>query len=218
MRPAAGWREELTAVVRRTGGSGTDLTLDVTLWDTDGFPAGRLEGVRLRAADPADLNGASENARHLYEVVWTAVPEQPDEAPGPEWAVVGDPSDPEVAGALRGLAAAGTHVRSGTGGADVNGAGGVDVRGTGGVDVFVRFWPRPAGDAEPSAAAQELAAAALAELRALIALPQDEAPARTVWVTRGAVGAVDEDTVPGLAQSVLWGSPAVPAPNTRNSA
>ncbi|MGW2603240.1 SDR family NAD(P)-dependent oxidoreductase [Streptomyces mirabilis] len=200
-----GGARELTAAVRRTGGSGTDLTLDVTLWDTDGFPAGRLEGVRLRAADPADLNGASENARHLYEVVWTAVPEQPDEAPGTEWAVVGDPADPEVAGALRGLAAAGTHVRSGTGGADVSGVGGVDVRGTGGVDVFVRFWPRPATDAEPSAAAQELAVAALAELRALIALPQDEAPARTVWVTRGAVGAVDKDTVPGLAQSVLWG-------------
>ncbi|MFF0039147.1 SDR family NAD(P)-dependent oxidoreductase [Streptomyces mirabilis] len=192
-----GGARDLTAAVRRTGGSGTDLTLDVTLWDTDGFPAGRLEGVRLRAADPADLKGASENARHLYEVVWTAVPEQPAEAPGTEWAVVGDPSDPEVAGALRGLAAAGTHVRSGTGGADVSG--------TGGVDVLVRFWPRPATDAEPAAAAQELAAAALAELRALIALPQDEAPARTVWVTRGAVGAVDEDTVPGLAQSVLWG-------------
>lgn len=79
------------------------------------------------------------------------------------------------------------------------------MNGAGGVDVFVRFWPRPATDAEPSAAAQELAAAALAELRALIALPQDEAPARTVWVTRGAVGAVDKDTVPGLAQSVLWG-------------
>ncbi|PBD01097.1 HAD superfamily phosphatase (TIGR01681 family)/FkbH-like protein [Streptomyces sp. Ag82_O1-15] len=192
-----GGARDLTAAVRRTGGSGTDLTLDVTLWDTDGFPAGRLEGVRLRAADPEDLNGASENARHLYEVVWTAVPEQPAEASGTEWAVVGDASDPEVAGALRGLAAAGTHVRSGTGGADVSG--------TGGVDVLVRFWPRPAMDAEPAAAAQELAAAALAELRALIALPQDEAPARTVWVTRGAVGAVDEDTVPGLAQSVLWG-------------
>ncbi|MFE5083328.1 SDR family NAD(P)-dependent oxidoreductase [Streptomyces mirabilis] len=200
-----GGARDLTAAVRRTGGSGTDLTLDVKLWDTDGFPAGRLEGVRLRAADPADLNGASENARHLYEVVWTAVPEQPAEAPGTEWAVVGDPSDPEVAGALRGLTAAGTHVRSGTGGADVSGTGGVDVSGTGGVDVLVRFWPRPATDAEPAAAAQELAAAALAELRALIALPQDEAPARTVWVTRGAVGAVDEDTVPGLAQSVLWG-------------
>ncbi|MGW1753614.1 SDR family NAD(P)-dependent oxidoreductase [Streptomyces mirabilis] len=192
-----GGARDLTAAVRRTGGSGTDLTLDVTLWDTDGFPAGRLEGVRLRAADPADLKGASENARHLYEVVWTAVPEQPAEAPGTEWAVLGDPSDPEVAGVLRGLAAAGTHVRSGT--------GGVDVSGTSGVDVLVRFWPRPAMDAEPAAAAQELAAAALAELRALIALPQDEAPARTVWVTRGAVGAVDEDTVPGLAQSVLWG-------------
>ncbi|MET7977787.1 SDR family NAD(P)-dependent oxidoreductase [Streptomyces mirabilis] len=192
-----GGARDLTAAVRRTGGSGTDLTLDVTLWDTDGFPAGHLEGVRLRAADPADLKGASENARHLYEVVWSAVPEQPAEAPGTEWAVVGDPSDPEVAGAQRGLAAAGTHVRSGTGGADVSG--------TGGVDVLVRFWPRPATDAEPAAAAQELAAVALAELRALITLPPDEAPARTVWVTRGAVGAVDEDTVPGLAQSVLWG-------------
>ncbi|MFE2567686.1 SDR family NAD(P)-dependent oxidoreductase [Streptomyces mirabilis] len=208
-----GGARDLTAAVRRTGGSGTDLTLDVTLWDTDGFPAGRLEGVRLRAADPADLNGASENARHLYEVVWTAVPEQAAEAPGTEWAVVGDPSDPEVAGALRGLAAAGTHVRSGAGGADVSGTDGVDVSGTGGVDVsgtdgvdvLVRFWPRPSTDTEPAAAAQELAAAALAELRALIALPQDEAPTRTVWVTHGAVGAVDEDTVPGLAQSVLWG-------------
>ncbi|SFE35912.1 type I polyketide synthase [Streptomyces mirabilis] len=200
-----GGARDLTAAVRRTGGSGTDLTLDVTLWDTDGFPAGRLEGVRLRAADPADLNGASENARHLYEVVWTAVPERPAEAPGTEWAVVGDPSDPEVAGALRGLAAAGTHVRSGAGGADVHGTGGADVSGAGGVDVLVRFWPRPAAGAEPAAMAQELAAAALAELRALIALPQDEAPARTMWVTRGAVGAADEDTVPGLAQSVLWG-------------
>ncbi|MGW4975713.1 SDR family NAD(P)-dependent oxidoreductase [Streptomyces mirabilis] len=192
-----GGARDLTAAVRRTGGSDTDLTLDVTLWDTDGLPAGRLEGVRLRAADPADLKGASENARHLYEVVWTAVPEHPAETSGTEWAVLGDHSDPEVAGALRGLAAAGTHVRSGTGGADVSG--------TGGVDVLVRFWPRPATDAEPASAAQELAAAALAELRALIALPQDEAPARTVWVTRGAVGAVDEDTVPGLAQSALWG-------------
>ncbi|MFJ1606020.1 SDR family NAD(P)-dependent oxidoreductase [Streptomyces sp. NPDC088253] len=192
-----GGARDLTAAVRRTGGSDTDLTLDVTLWDPDGLPAGRLEGVRLRAADPADLNGPSENARHLYEVAWTAVPEQPADAPGTEWAVLGDLSDPEVAGALRGLAAAGTHVRSGTGGADMSG--------TGGADVLVRFWPRAATDAEPAAAAQELAAAALAELRALIALPQDEAPARTLWVTRGAVGAVDEDTVPALAQSVLWG-------------
>nr|WP_282190297.1 type I polyketide synthase [Streptomyces sp. RLB1-33] len=194
--PPGGTRD-LTAAVRRTGGSDTDLTLDITLWDADGLPAGRLEGVRLRAADPADLNGASENARHLYEVVWTALPEQPAEAPGTEWAVVGDPSDPEVAGALHGLAAAGIHVRSGRGDADVSG--------TIGADVLVRFWPRTGTDAEPAAAAQESAAAALAELRALIALPQDETPARTVWVTRGAVGAVDEDTVPGLAQSVVWG-------------
>ncbi|MER5398235.1 SDR family NAD(P)-dependent oxidoreductase [Streptomyces sp. NPDC002599] len=183
---------DLTALVRRTGGSATDLALDVTLWDADGLPAGRLEDVRLRAADPADLNGASENDRHLYEVAWTAVTEppvteQPAAASQAVWALRGDRSDPEVAAALRGLAAAGVQVRDS------------------GADIVVRFWPRPAFDAEPAAAAQELAATALAELRALIALTDDPPPARTVWVTRGAVATGAEDTVPGLAQSVLWG-------------
>ncbi|MET9406277.1 SDR family NAD(P)-dependent oxidoreductase [Streptomyces sp. NPDC002935] len=182
-----GGASDLTALIRRSGGSGTDLTLDVTLWDTDGLPAGRLEDVRLRAADQADLNGASENGRHLYEVAWTAVTEQPVAVPGAAWAVHGDRSDPEVAAVLRGLAAAGIQMRET------------------GADIVVRFWPRPAADAEPAAAAQELAAAALAELRDLIALEDDRPPARTVWVTRGAVATGAGDTVPGLAQSVLWG-------------
>ncbi|MFD6556291.1 SDR family NAD(P)-dependent oxidoreductase, partial [Streptomyces sp. NPDC058398] len=182
-----GGASDLTALVRRTGGSATDLALDVTLWDADGLPAGRLEDVRLRAADPADLNGASENDRHLYEVAWTAVTEPPTPAPQAVWALHGDHSDPEVAATLRGLAAAGVQVRET------------------GADIVVRFWPRPASDAEPAVAAQELAATALAELRALIALTDDLAPARTVWVTRGAVATGAQDTVPALAQSVLWG-------------
>ncbi|MCX5008924.1 SDR family NAD(P)-dependent oxidoreductase [Streptomyces sp. NBC_00638] len=182
-----GGASDLTALVRRSGGSGTDLTLDVTLWDTDGLPAGRLEDVRLRAADPADLNGSSENGRHLYEVAWTAVTEQPAAEQPAAWAVHGDRSDPQVAAALRGLAAAGVQVRET------------------GADIVVRFWPRPAADAEPAAAAQELAAEALAELRALIAPADDRPPARTVWVTHGAVATGAGDTVPGLAQSVLWG-------------
>ncbi|MFJ6837056.1 SDR family NAD(P)-dependent oxidoreductase [Streptomyces sp. NPDC091209] len=182
-----GGASDLTALVRRSGGSGTDLTLDVTLWDTDGLPAGRLEDVRLRAADPADLNGASENGRHLYEVAWTAVTEQPAAAQPAAWAVHGDRSDPQVAAVLRGLAAAGVQVRET------------------GADIVVRFWPHPESDAEPAAAAKELAAVALAELRALIAQAGDRQPARTVWVTRGAVATGDGDTVPALAQSVLWG-------------
>ncbi|GGJ30276.1 hypothetical protein GCM10010121_047020 [Streptomyces brasiliensis] len=182
-----GGATELTASVRRTGGTVTDLTLDVTLWDTDGLPAGRLESVRLRAADPADLEEGSENARHLYEVAWTAVRGAPADTPGAAWTVVGDPADPQVAAALRGLAAAGVEAR------DTD------------ADVVVRFWPRPAPDAEPAETAQELAAAALAELQALIALPQDQAPVRTVWVTRGAIAAGDADDVPGFAQAVLWG-------------
>ncbi|MFI2435997.1 SDR family NAD(P)-dependent oxidoreductase [Streptomyces sp. NPDC018693] len=142
-----GGATDLTVSVRRTGGTATDLTLDIALWDADGFPAGRLEDVRLRTASPADLGGGAENARHLYEVAWTPVPAGPD-----------------------------------------------------GADTVVRHWPQPPADAEPAAAAQELAAAALGELQTLI-----EAPTRTVWVTRGAVAAADGDTVPGLAQSVLWG-------------
>ncbi|SDP27289.1 HAD-superfamily phosphatase, subfamily IIIC/FkbH-like domain-containing protein [Streptomyces sp. cf386] len=183
-----GGATDLTVSVRRTdGGSGTDLTLDVGLWDADGFPAGRLEGVRLRAANPADLNSGSDSGRHLYEVAWTAVPDRPAEAPGTAWAVHGDPSDPAVAAAVRDLRTAGVQVTDE------------------GAETVVRFWPRPTADTEPVAAAHELAVTALAELQALIALPPDEAPARTVWVTRGAIAAADGDTVPGFAQSVLWG-------------
>ncbi|GAB7110817.1 hypothetical protein JCM4814A_91350 [Streptomyces phaeofaciens JCM 4814] len=161
---------DLTASVRRTG----DSTLDVTLWDADGLPVGRLEDVRLRAVTPADLSGGPENARHLYEVAWTAVDPVAD-APEREWTVVGDPD------VLRELSAAGVPVSDS------------------GTDTVVRFWPRPEG--EPAPAAHELAATALAELKALVADP----PARTVWVTRGAVAAAGGDGVPGLAQSVLWG-------------
>ncbi|MEV6021111.1 SDR family NAD(P)-dependent oxidoreductase [Streptomyces sp. NPDC051997] len=178
---------DLTALVRRSGGSGTDVVLDVILWDSDGLPAGRLEDVRLRAADPADLNSASENARHLYDLAWTAVTEQPETVPSATWAVRGDLADPEVTAALHGLAAAGVQVRE------------TDA------DIVVRFWPRPGDDGEPAALAHELAATALTELRALIALADDRRPARTLWVTRGAVATGAGDGVPGLAQSVLWG-------------
>ncbi|MEU5248055.1 SDR family NAD(P)-dependent oxidoreductase, partial [Streptomyces asoensis] len=170
---------ELVAAVRRTGTTATDLTLDVTLWDTDGFPAGRLEDVRLRAVTPADLTGGPANAGHLYEVAWTAV-DPVAAAPG-AWTLVGAPR------ALPGLRAAGIRV------------------GDRGADVAVRFWPGTGAGAEPGAAAREGAAEALAELRELIALPPGRAPARTVWVTRGAIAAGAGDAVPDFARSVLWG-------------
>ncbi|MEU1405784.1 SDR family NAD(P)-dependent oxidoreductase [Streptomyces sp. NPDC005728] len=174
---------DLTALVRRTGASATDLTLDITLWDADGLPAGRLEAVRLRAADPADLDAGSENARHLYELAWTAVTEEPPAAAQDlTWAVAGDPADPRAEAALHALERRET-----------------------GADVVVRFWPRTTLDEEPTATAHELAATALAELQRLLALPDAETPARTVWVTRGAVAVADGDAVPGYAQSVLWG-------------
>ncbi|CAM5620495.1 Polyketide synthase OS=Streptomyces viridochromogenes OX=1938 GN=ACM01_26010 PE=4 SV=1 [Streptomyces viridochromogenes] len=152
-----GGATDLLAVVRRTPEPGEDVVLDVTLWDTDGFPAGRLEGVRLRAAHRAELTAGPEHGRHLYEVAWTPVG-----TAGPEPA----------------------ETPAGT---------------------VVRRWPAREPGADPAATAHATAAAALAELRALIALPPDEAPARTVWVTTGAVAATATDTAAGYARSVLWG-------------
>ncbi|MEV8596059.1 SDR family NAD(P)-dependent oxidoreductase [Streptomyces sp. NPDC052012] len=176
-----GGATELTVRVRRTGASDTDVTLDVGLWDTDGIPVGRLEGVRLRAAERADLDGSSENARHLYEVTWTPVRAEPD-AQG-TWRVLGD--DPVAGGLARELEAAGAALAA----PDAH------------PDVVVRLWPRT----DPWAGTAEQAATALAELRDLIALPPEETPSRILWVTRQAVGAGAGDDVQGLAQSVLWG-------------
>ncbi|WP_370949356.1 SDR family NAD(P)-dependent oxidoreductase [Amycolatopsis sp. cg5] len=162
---------DLLVAVRRTEVGG-DLTLDVSLWDADGFAVGRLENVRSRSASAADLAEGSGTGRHLYEVAWTAVLAQPAEPSG-EWTVIGD-------AAVR---------------AEFEAAG-VQVSDTGG-DVVVRVWPR-------LDSAQELAEAGLAELQALIAAGED-APTRTIWVTDGAIAATDDDTVPNLPQSVLWG-------------
>ncbi|MGW3570400.1 SDR family NAD(P)-dependent oxidoreductase, partial [Streptomyces sp. NPDC000941] len=183
---------DLIASVRRTGGTGTDITLDVVLWDPDGLPVGRLEGVRLRAADPAELRGAAESARHLYEVAWTAVATESERGDG--WALLAT-SHEQVAAALSSLDPAGTGLRT----ADT-----VDAV-PAGTDTLIRLWPTVGTEAEPDTVTEELTAAGLAELRALLALPRNRAPSQVVWVTHGAVAADGGDTVPGLAQSALWG-------------
>ena len=81
--PAAG-AKELTALLTRSGDrADPDLTVDVALWDPDGFPAGRLTGVRLRAADAAAVTSSSRAARDLLTVKWhrAPVPACPAEAP-----------------------------------------------------------------------------------------------------------------------------------------
>ncbi|MGW6258997.1 SDR family NAD(P)-dependent oxidoreductase [Streptomyces sp. NPDC055085] len=173
---------DMTALVRRTGGSATDLTFDVTLWDADGLPVGRLEAVRLRAADPADVAQSSENARHLYEVVWTVVPPTGKATRQCTWAVTGDQADPQVKAAHQDL-----------------------VRGDSNADVVVRFWPTPPSDADPVVLAHKYAAEALAELQTLINLPAGQAATRSIWVTRSAIAAASGDTARGYAQSTIWG-------------
>ncbi|MGQ0842080.1 type I polyketide synthase, partial [Actinokineospora sp.] len=179
--------DEIVVSVRRTGVSEEDRTLDVTLWDADGFAVGRFEGVRARSAGSADLAAGSGNGRHLFEVAWTAAPERPGEPSSGEWTVVGDTPDPRSAAILRDIEAAGIRC------------------GESSREVVVRLWPcPPAFDVDPARAAGEFARIGLAELRALIAAGED-APARTVWVTRGAIAAGDGDPVPRLPQAVLWG-------------
>ncbi|MEU9481740.1 SDR family NAD(P)-dependent oxidoreductase [Streptomyces sp. NPDC048191] len=173
---------DVTARVRKTSGSASELTLEVTLWDADGFPAGRLVDVRLRAASPADLDGGLESARHMYEVSWTPVAPSGRQAPDIAWAVTGDAADPQIADALD-----------------------RPVQREMGADVVVRLWPRAQPDADPAATAHEQASEALAELQALIARAAEQVSARTIWVTRGAVAAAAGDCVDGYAQSVLWG-------------
>ncbi|MFG2637990.1 SDR family NAD(P)-dependent oxidoreductase [Streptomyces sp. NPDC048362] len=172
---------DVTAWLRKTSDSASDLTLDVTLWDGDGLLVGRLVDVRLRAVHPADLDGGVVCAQHMYEVAWTPIAPLGGEAPAIAWAVTGDRADPQIADALKRLESRET-----------------------GVDVFVRFWPRTE-NAEPAGTAHELVSEALGELQALITRAAEGVSTRTVWVTRGAISAAEEDLVGGYAQSVLWG-------------
>ncbi|MFC5288697.1 SDR family NAD(P)-dependent oxidoreductase [Actinokineospora guangxiensis] len=176
--------EDLLVSVRRTSVSEEDLTIDVALWDADGFAVGRLDGVRARTASPADLAEGSGSGRHLYEVAWTAAPERPAEPAG-EWTVVGG-ADPRSAAVRRDIEAAGVRL------------------GEASSEVVVRLWPCPGATADPARSAAEFADAGLAELQALIAAGAD-APARTVWVTHGAIAAGHGDPAPRLPQAVLWG-------------
>ncbi|MFD4575507.1 SDR family NAD(P)-dependent oxidoreductase [Streptomyces sp. NPDC058417] len=209
-----GGADDLLVSVRRTGDTATDRTLDVTLWDTDGFPVGRLEDVRLRAATAADLSAASENARHLYEVAWTVVPTVASVASlssvpsGPSLSSVPPvPSGPSLSSgptvaSVASLSSVPSVRDGGSSGGAVSSAGGVSGARP---ETVVRHWPGDPDGGERVDMSARLAAAGLAELRALVALPPGEAPARTVWVTRGAVATGPGDGVPGLAQSVLWG-------------
>jgi acyl transferase domain-containing protein/acyl carrier protein len=106
LAPGAG--PSLTAAVRRTSHTAGEATLDVTLWDADGLPAGLLDRVRLRAADPAGHRAAAaaRAARHLYEVAWTPVTPPPGAGIG-ETRVRCWPAVPADAGSARELAAAG---------------------------------------------------------------------------------------------------------------
>jgi FkbH-like protein len=81
---------ELTAlVVKADAPAGPDLTIDVTLWDRDGLPAGRLTGVRLREVSEAAVTRGARAARDLHAVRWTPAPTPaPRESGGTPLAVI----------------------------------------------------------------------------------------------------------------------------------
>ncbi|HEV2344044.1 MAG TPA: SDR family NAD(P)-dependent oxidoreductase, partial [Actinocrinis sp.] len=198
---------ELTAVVRRTSDSGDDLTVDVTLRTADGFPAGELSGVRLRAATSADLAHGARAGRDLYELAWVPVAQSAAEPGGP-WALVTTDADPLIDALIQALKAVGVRAVA----VDADEALPADA------DTVLRFWPSAeTADAgadtgavvgtEPDTAhrAHGFVAAGLSELQALLANGGEHAPSRLVWVTRGAVATGAGDVVTGLDQSALWG-------------
>ena len=190
----AGGAQDLLACVRRTGSIEADLMVDVTLWDDDGLPVGRLEQVRMRAATRADLLRGTTGSRHLYEVSWLPVPAAPVPSEG-SWVLLADPAHPLAEPLRRALAATGAQVSTAaTAGSLPTDAGTV-----------IRLWS--AGDAHSDMAAgvEQLTATGMSELQSLLAAPHGQAPSGVVWVTQGAVAADPGDLVPGLAQSGLWG-------------
>ncbi|MEU8028452.1 SDR family NAD(P)-dependent oxidoreductase [Streptomyces sp. NPDC049099] len=184
---------DVIASVRRTAGSADEVALDVRLWDSDGFPAGCLTDVRLRAVNPSDLQGSSRADDCLYEVVWTAVvPETAGAQPRDDkWTVAGDSSHPYAVAARQGLEAAG--IRTADAVADAAG------------ETLVRFWPLPGADTDTAEYVQELTSAGLADLQSLLALPPEQLPSRVLWVTCGAVATDTTAPASGFAQSALWG-------------
>ena len=188
--------EELVAAVDSAAASSGDVVLDVTLWSVDGFPVGRLEGVRLRPIAAGELDHASA-ARDLYAVRWTPRSD-PVQAEGGHWAVVAEAGDPRASAVLGALREAGLEPTPVEPGAELPPE----------VDVTVRCLPGasvPDGPDELDSLADRSERFTADGLAELVSLARTGA-GRVVWITSGAVATGAGDPRGGLLQSPLWGA------------
>ena len=148
-----GGAQDLLAYIRRTGDREADLMVEVTLWDDDGLPAGRLEQVRMRAVTRADLLRGATGGRHLYEVAWRGVPAEPV-LPEGSWVLLADPGHPLREPLQRALAAMGARVSTAATPESLPADAGT----------VVRLWPAEDLRYDMAAGVEQLTAAGTSEL------------------------------------------------------
>ncbi|MFF8961061.1 SDR family NAD(P)-dependent oxidoreductase, partial [Streptomyces sp. NPDC014894] len=168
--------------VRLTPGRGGETTLTVA--DATGEPVASVAGLALRAVTREQLGAAGDITRDaLFRVDWPVLPPESASGSAGDWMTLGDGTQ-----AYADLAALGAAVAEG---------GAVPAT------LVARCAPEAATDSLPSAA-HAAADRALTLVRDFLADGRFDG-SRLVFLTRGAVAAVAEDTVPGLDQAAVWG-------------
>jgi FkbH-like protein len=184
----------LIVQVERTESTADGCRLGVSLWDTEGAPVGRLEGVTLRRADRAQLR-RSCSGRDLYEVRWHSILYERINSRAGVCAIIADEGDQALQLApllFRALETAGVEV------VRLSPASAIPAH----VETLIKLWPCDEPRSVPDAA-QALAIQALGEVQA--ALSSSSRPVATIWVTCGAVASAPLEGVARLWQSPLWG-------------
>jgi acyl transferase domain-containing protein len=153
--------------------------IELTGFDPEGRPAFAVGALRTRSVDPRRLGSAGQDAKGLLL--------------GLAWVPAGAPAHPPAALAIL----AGGGLDTGTHHAGLREAAGAIAAGSERARTIV---VEPAATPGPGEAARR----GLALVREFLAEPR-LAHCRLVVVTRGAVGAVAGDDVPGPATAALWG-------------
>ncbi|WP_243469292.1 type I polyketide synthase [Streptomyces cinnamoneus] len=167
--------------------------VSLTAADEHGRPVASVDSLTLRPLAPGQLAGARRDA--LFEMAWTAAGPQAPAAPSGPWAVLGA----DGLGLGDALTATGTAARAYP---DLTALGAAVASGDAVPDVVLAPCdpaPEASGDAVRGAARQAL------ELLQTWLADERFGSSRLVLVTRGALAAVDGETVPDLVHAPLWG-------------
>jgi acyl transferase domain-containing protein/acyl carrier protein len=190
---------------RVTSRNADTLSSDLTLWDASGAPVARLDGVRCKRAEAAQVLRKASTVRFdwLYRVDWVPLPVAGSAAlAAGRWLVVATPARVAVAQSLvEQLNSAGASATVCDGTAGLSAA--LSTLPENEAAQVVALWG-PSTEANPGTQAQALAIEGLAHLQALVKSTGKPSSRRLWWVTAGAVSAFGDD-LPELAASSLWG-------------